>query len=131
MLVSPNNEMAAILVSRSNPPGIESYHYANTFSLKNMAVDHVSETQEYVIAWSRLHKRNPLYLYKFIAVNLTSSIPTTCSNPKVVGSIPTLVRVFLCPWVGPFPLVGLTLTWFTWVENSTWHYPLIVNSVEI
>ena len=25
--------------------------------------------------------------------------------------IPTLVRVFLCPYVGPIPLVGLTLTW--------------------
>ena len=31
MLVSPNNEMAAMLVSRSNPPGIESYYYANVF----------------------------------------------------------------------------------------------------
>ena len=65
-------------------------------------------------------KPNPsLYLYIFIAINLTSSIPTTCSrltlhivaqsveqrgsNPKVVGSIPTPVRVFLCPCVGPIP----------------------------
>ena len=39
---------------------------------------------------------------------------------------PTLVRVFLCPWVRQFPLVGLMLTWFTWVENSTSHHPLIV-----
>ena len=31
MLVSPNNEMAAMLVSRSNLPGIESYYYANAF----------------------------------------------------------------------------------------------------
>ena len=31
MLVSPNNEMAAMLVSRSNPLGIESYYYANVF----------------------------------------------------------------------------------------------------
>ena len=31
MLVSPNNEMAAMLLSRSNPPGIESYYYANVF----------------------------------------------------------------------------------------------------
>ena len=31
MLVSPNNEMAAMLVSRSNPPGIDSYYYANVF----------------------------------------------------------------------------------------------------
>ena len=31
MLVSPNNEMAAMLVSRSNPSGIESYYYANVF----------------------------------------------------------------------------------------------------
>ena len=30
MLVSPNNEMAAML-ARSNPPGIESYYYANVF----------------------------------------------------------------------------------------------------
>ena len=29
----------------------------------------------------------------------------------VVGSIPTLVRVFLCPCVGPILSVGLTLTW--------------------
>ena len=29
---------------------------------------------------------------------------------KVVGSIPTLVRVFLCPCVGPIPSVGLMLT---------------------
>ena len=42
--------------------------------------------------------------------------------------IPTLVRVFLCPWVGPIPSVRLTLTWFTWVENSTSHHPLIVHS---
>ena len=27
MLVSPNNEMAAMLVSRSNPPGIEGYSH--------------------------------------------------------------------------------------------------------
>ena len=31
MLVSPNNEMAAMLVSRCNPPGIKSYCYANVF----------------------------------------------------------------------------------------------------
>ena len=31
MLVSPNNEMAAMLVSRSNPSGFESYYYANVF----------------------------------------------------------------------------------------------------
>ena len=31
MLVSPNNEMAAMLMSRSNPPGIESYYYTNVF----------------------------------------------------------------------------------------------------
>ena len=37
-----------MLVSRSNPPGIESYYYANVFFCfrwKNMAVDHVSEIQ--------------------------------------------------------------------------------------
>ena len=31
MLVSQNNEMAAMLVSWSNPPGIERYCYANVF----------------------------------------------------------------------------------------------------
>ena len=34
--------------------------------------------------------------------------------------------VFLCPCVGPIPLVELTLTWFAWVENSTSPYPTIV-----
>ena len=48
-----------------------------------------------------------------------------CStNPKVVGSIPTLVRVFLCPCVGPFPSVGLTLTWFIWDRNLALHITL-------
>ena len=31
MLLSPNNEMAAMLVSRSSPPGIENYYYVNVF----------------------------------------------------------------------------------------------------
>ena len=48
-----------------------------------------------------------------------------------MGSIPTLVRVFLCPLVALIPLVGLTLTWFTWVKNGTLHYVTIVNSVQI
>ena len=50
MLESPKNETTAMLESSSNPPGIELYCYANfflLFSLKNIAVDHVSETQEY------------------------------------------------------------------------------------
>ena len=42
-----------------------------------------------------------------------------------MGSIPTLVRVFLCPCVGLFPSVGLTLTWFIWERNLALHiYPL-------
>ena len=45
---------------------------------------------------------------------VAQSVERRRSNPKVVGSIATLVRVFLCPGVGPFPLVGLTLTWFIW-----------------
>ena len=49
----------------------------------------------------RFYKRWPCSTY--ISTDLTD---------YVVGSIPTLVRVFLCPCVGPFPLVGLTLTWF-------------------
>ena len=46
------------------------------------------------------------------------------SNPKVVGSIPTVVRVILCPCVGPFPLVGLTLTWFIWGTKLALHVTL-------
>ena len=30
---------------------------------------------------------------------------------KVVGSKPTLIRVFLCPRVGPFPFLRLILRW--------------------
>ena len=41
-----------------------------------------------------------------------------------MGSIPTLVRVFLCPCVGPFPSVGLTLTWFIWDWNLALHITL-------
>ena len=48
---------------------------------------------------------------------VAQSVERRRSNPKVVGSIPTLVRVFLCPCVGPFPSVGLTLTWFIWDRN--------------
>ena len=43
---------------------------------------------------------------------VAQSVEWRRSHPKVVGSIPTLVRVFLYPCVGPFPSVGLTLTWF-------------------
>ena len=47
------------------------------------------------------------------------------SNPKVVGSIPTFVRAFLCPCVGPFPSVGLTLTWlFKGSRNLALHITL-------
>ena len=47
-----------------------------------------------------------------------------------MGSIPTLVRVFLCPCVGPFPSVGLTLTWFIWGRNLALHITFYsVNSV--
>ena len=42
----------------------------------------------------------------------------------MVGSIPTLVRVFLCPCVGPVPSVGLTLTWFIWDRNLALHVTL-------
>ena len=46
------------------------------------------------------------------------------SRGKVVGSIPTLVRVFLCPCVGPVPSVGLTLTWFIWDKYTALHVTL-------
>ena len=50
------------------------------------------------------------------------------SNPKVVGSIPTLVRAFLCPCVGPIPFVGLTLTWSMGWNTSTFYYILSLYS---
>ena len=50
----------------------------------------------------------------------------------VMGSISTLVRVFLCPCVGPVPSVGLTLTWFIWDRNQALQITLYsVNSVLI
>ena len=61
---------------------------------------------------------------------VAQSVERQRCNPKVVGSIPTLVRVFLCPCVGPFPSVGLTLTWFLWDRNLALHITLYsVNSV--
>ena len=48
---------------------------------------------------------------------LTQSVERRRSNSKVVGSIPTVGIVFLCPCVGPLPSVGLTLTWFIWDRN--------------
>ena len=61
---------------------------------------------------------------------VAQSVERRRSNPKVVGSIPTLIRVFLCPCVGPFPSVGLTLTWFIWDRNLALHITLYsVNSV--
>ena len=50
------------------------------------------------------------------------------SNLKVVGSIPTLVRVFLCPCVGPVPSVGLTPTWLMWDRNLALHVTLTLFS---
>ena len=50
---------------------------------------------------------------------------------KVVGSMTTLVGVFLGPCVGPIPLVGLTLTWFTEYKTSTSHYAPVVNPIVI
>ena len=61
---------------------------------------------------------------------VAQSVERRRSNPKVVASIPNLVRVFLCPCVGPFPSVGLTLTWFIWDRNLALHITLYsVNSV--
>ena len=61
---------------------------------------------------------------------VAQSVERRRSNPKVVGSITTLVRVFLCPCVGPFPSVGLTLTWFIWDRNLALHITLYsVNSI--
>ena len=55
----------------------------------------------------------------------------TCREKKpncLTGSIPTLVRVFLCPCVGPFPSVGLTLTWYMGWNISTFHHILSLYS---
>ena len=65
-------------------------------------------------------------------VNHVSVSPTNRNEPTQ-GQRKTLTRVGIEPTTlsGPFPLIGLTLTWFTWVENSTSHHLLIVNPVEI
>ena len=55
---------------------------------------------------------------------VAQSVERRRSNMKVVGSIPTLVRVFLCPCVGPVPSVWLTLTWFIWDKNLELHVTL-------
>ena len=55
---------------------------------------------------------------------VAQSVERRRSNPKVVGSIPTLVRDFLCPCVGPDLSVGLTLTWFIWDRNIALHITL-------
>ena len=52
---------------------------------------------------------------------VAQSVERRRSNPKVVGSIPTLVRVFLCPCVGPFPSVRLSLSWLIWGRNLALH----------
>ena len=72
----------------------------------------------------------PALLHSLLPSDLVAqSVERRRSNPKVVGSIPTLVRVFLCPCVGPFPSVGLTLTWFIWDRNLALHITLYsVNS---
>ena len=55
---------------------------------------------------------------------VAQSVERRRSYPKVVGSISTQVRVFLCPCVGPFPSVGLTLTWFIWDRILALHITL-------
>ena len=49
ILVPLKKEMAAMLVSQTNPEGIDFYSYANflfLFRLKNMAADHLSKNQQ-------------------------------------------------------------------------------------
>ena len=55
---------------------------------------------------------------------LAQSVEQRWSNSKVVGSNPTLVGVFLCPCVGPFPFLGLTLTWYMVCNICTLHHIL-------
>ena len=61
---------------------------------------------------------------------VAQSVEKRGSNPKVVGSFPTLVRVFLCPCVGPFPSVGLMLTWFIWGRKLA-HFKLHSNQLSL
>ena len=82
-------------------------------------------TEDVKVTAMNMYKYKYKYKYK-----VAQSVERRRSNPKVVGSIPTLVRVFLCPCVGPFPSVGLTLTWFIWDRNLALHLTLdSVNSV--
>ena len=72
-----------------------------------------TELNYWRVTWSAI-----FYPCKHVSTSPTNGIGPTqerwWSDPKVVGSIPTLVRVFLCPCVGPIPLVRLTFSWFTW-----------------
>ena len=62
MFVPLNKGTAAMLVSETNPPGIELYSYANVvlFWLKNMLIDHVSENTLYIAGF---HSRDQLLCF--------------------------------------------------------------------
>ena len=91
-------------------------------------------TEDVKVTAMNMYKYKDIYIFSshgLLPSDLVAqSVERRRSNPKVVGSIPTLVRVFLCPCVGPFPSVGLTLTWFIWDRNLALHITLYsVNSV--
>ena len=68
-----------------------------------------------------------MYMYVFTSPSdlVAQSVERRRCNPKVVGSIPTMVRVFLCPCVGPFPSVGLNAHMVHMgLKSSTSHYTL-------
>ena len=63
-------------------------------------------------------------LFNDLNRNYMSGYSYASELSTIVGSIPTLVRVFLCPCLGPVPSVGLTLTWFIWDRNLALHVTL-------
>ena len=63
-----------------------------------------------------------------VSVSPTDGIRPTQGQRKFPTTCPRLVRVFLCPCVGPIPSVGLTLTWSMGWNTSTLHYILSLNS---
>ena len=58
MLVSLNKETAVMLVSPTNPPGVEVYSYANAFFVlvEKMLIDHVRENtlDNDLVAWQSI-----------------------------------------------------------------------------
>ena len=68
--------------------------------------------------WCKVLMFQPIY---HVSVSPTDGNGPTQGQRKTLTRV---VRVFLCPCVGPFPSVGLTLTWYMGWNISTLHHIL-------